>query len=149
MSIHLGRRWRFRSVLPCAHPSPSNVSHWQSPDRSESQPNVSTGLRGVNLQRHRGRKEKRNNPEVEQRALDTAGHILLHTLLPNTDHMPEHRPSRMDGTFHTLHSCVLFPRNKYSSPTAALGWPNTVPEKNLFFQFSEEIKKFPSSSRRL
>jgi hypothetical protein len=62
--------------------------------------------------------------------------------------MLEQGPSRMDGTFHTLHSCVLFPK-PVQQPNSCTWVANTVPEKNLFFQFSKEIKKFPSSSQRL
>lgn len=35
------------------------------------------------------------------------------------------------------------------SPRAAPGWPAKTPEKIFFFQFSIEMKKFPSPSPRL
>lgn len=95
------------------------------------------------------RKEKGMRPGAKQWTLDTAGHTQLHTLLPK--HRPYAKAWAIQSRWYLPLSAFLCAFSETS--TAALGlatWvANSVPEKNLFFWFSKEIKKFPSSSRRL
>lgn len=101
-----------------------------------------------------GGKEKRMSSGAKQRALDTAGHIQFHTLLPKHSPYAKHGPyakaPAIQNGWYPPRSAFLCSFSETS--TAALGlatWvANTVPEKNLFFWFSKEIKKFPSSSHR-
>lgn len=143
VSVDLSETWRFRSRILCTHPSPRNVSHWPSPAGSVSPPNERMGFNGVSLQRHKGRKEKGINPEVEQRALDTAGHTLRHTLLPK--HRPHARVQAIQNGRYLPHTAFLYafpPRNKYSSPTAALGWPTQYLKRICFSNFPKKLRNF-------
>jgi hypothetical protein len=67
--------------------------------------------------------------------------IIPHCLL-------KHRWFRMVSTL--CRDCISrrFSKTRKSQPKSYTWVANRVPEKNLFFQFSKEIKKFPSSSPR-